>query len=70
LRGSDTSTFHATAPTVAIPTPMRPALGTRTRVKFFNEGRPADDDEPATLLLLVPVEATVALADDIVRAKI
>lgn len=29
------------AATVAIETPIRPALGTRARPKFFNVGRPA-----------------------------
>ncbi len=47
---SDTNTFHATADTAAMPHAINPALGTRARVKFFNEGR-AVDDELATLLL-------------------
>lgn len=49
-----------------MPKPMRPARGTRARVKFFNDGRPADDAEPATLLLLVLADDTAAAVDDIV----
>jgi len=53
----DTSTCHATADTTAIAQPIKPALGTRARVKFFNEGR-GIDDELATLLPLVLADET------------
>jgi len=44
--------------------PIKPALGTRARVKFFNEGR-AVDAELATLLLLLLLVLAGETADDI-----
>ena len=49
-------------------TPISAARGTRARVKFFNDGRPAADAPAAfTPLLLVLADETALAFEDIVR---